>query len=177
MSQQSGQRTSQREGLPEVDRIVEVFEFFDDWEQRYQFLIDLGAKLPPFPASAQREENRVAGCMSKVWIVAHPDADDPRRLRFHGDSDTSTVKGLVALLVTLYSGRSAEDVLATDADAFFERLGLFDHLSPTRHVGVYAMVEKIRALAGPHAGDAGGDGAMPAAGERAGPGRSAALSR
>ena len=169
------QRTSQPKDLPGVDRIVEIFEFLDDWEQRYQFLIELGAKLPPFPASAQREEHRVTGCMSKVWIVADPDADDPLRLRFHGDSDTSTVKGLVALLLALYSGRSAEEVLATDADAFFERLGLFDHLSPTRHVGVYAMVEKIRALAGRHARRPGGDDAMPAAGERADPGRIAAL--
>jgi cysteine desulfuration protein SufE len=142
---------SQQQGGPDIDRIIEVFEFLGDWEQRYQYLIELGAKLPEFPPAEQRDENRVTGCMSKVWIVARPDPDDPHRILFHGDSDASTVKGLVALLVSLYSGRTAEDVLATDADDLFERLGLFDHLSPTRHVGVYAMVEKIRALARAHA--------------------------
>ena len=166
---------SQNKGLPGIDRIAEVFDFLDDWEQRYEFLIELGAKLPPFPAADQLDSNRVMGCMSKVWIVVQPDAGQPDRLRFHGDSDTSTVKGLVALLVALYSGRSAEEVLATDADAFFDRLGLFDHLSPTRHVGVYAMVEKVRALAESQAGHAGGDGCMHAAGGRPGAGGVATL--
>ncbi len=130
-----------------IDDIIETLRFFTNWEERYQFLIELGEKLPPMDPARQTEAHRVHGCMSKVWIAAAPDPDDPSELCFEGDSDASTVKGLVALLISLYSGKTPSEILSIDADTIFEKMGLFDHLSPTRHVGVYAMVEHIKRLA------------------------------
>ncbi|MDH3638397.1 MAG: SufE family protein [Gammaproteobacteria bacterium] len=130
-----------------IDDIIETLGFFTDWEDRYQFLIEIGEKLPRMDPADQTEATRVHGCMSKVWISAKPSAADPSELTFAGDSDASTVKGLVALLITLYSGKTAQEILQIDADSVFDKMGLFDHLSPTRHVGVYAMVEHIKSLA------------------------------
>ncbi len=129
-----------------IARIQEGFELLHDWEQRYQFIIDLGAKLPSMEASAKRDDNRVHGCMSLVWISARADADTAT-IALQGDSETATIKGIVAILIALYSGRRAAEIAEIDADAVFAQLGLFDHLSPTRHVGVYAMVEHIKRIA------------------------------
>jgi cysteine desulfuration protein SufE len=128
-------------------QITEAFEFLGDWEQRYQFLIELGERLPTMDARHRHEANQVHGCVSKVWLIAERDEADPTALRLFGDSDNSTVKGLVAILLAIYSGHSAQQMLTIDADEMFDGLGLYDHLSPTRHVGVYAMVEKIKSLA------------------------------
>ena len=130
-----------------IDDIIETLGFFTNWEERYRFLIELGEKLPPMDPADQTETTRVHGCMSKVWITAKPSAADPSELVLAGDSDASTVKGLVALLITLYSGKTAQEIGQIDADSVFDKMGLFDHLSPTRHVGVYAMVEHIKRLA------------------------------
>lgn len=135
---------------PTINDIREAFSLLTDWEDRYRFLIELGEQLPPLDATQRCEANRVTGCLSKVWIVARPAADDPGRLEFLGDSETSTIKGLVAVLIAIYSGNSPENIADLDPDCVFETLGLHDHLSPNRHVGVYAMVERIRALARPH---------------------------
>ena len=135
-----------------IDEIIETLGFFTNWEDRYRFLIELGEKLPPMDPADQTDATRVHGCMSKVWISAKPSAADPSELSFTGDSDASTVKGLVALLIALYSEKTAQEILQIDADSIFEKMGLFDHLSPTRHVGVYAIVERIRAVAREHGG-------------------------
>ena len=126
------------------DEIVETFQFISDWEMRYNFLVDLGEELPYLDEKYQIDENRVHGCMSKVWIAAEPDEEDPRILNFLGDCDTATIKGIIAVLIALYSGNTTQAVLDIDADQVFEKLGLYDHLSPHRHVGVYAIVEKIK---------------------------------
>lgn len=128
------------------DEIVDTFQFISDWETRYQFLMELGEELPPLDGIYQVDENRVHACMSKVWIVAEPDEADPRILHFIGDCDTATIKGLVAVLIALYSGNTPKAILDVDADQVFEKLGLYDHLSPNRHVGVYAIVEKIKEI-------------------------------
>lgn len=128
--------------FPSLARIKEVFEFIQDWEARYEFIIDLGAKLPAMDDGDRIEQHRVHGCMSQVWICAYRHTDGI--FTFSGDSDASTVKGLVAIMGSIYQGHTAEEILELDADAVFESLGLFDHLSPTRHVGVYAMVEHIK---------------------------------
>jgi len=128
------------------DYILDGFEFLPDWESRYQFIEDLGRKLPPMDDALKTDENRVHGCMSMVWVKTESAADGPA-LVIHGDSDTSTIKGVVAILVAIFRGMTAHEVLDTDTDARFDELGLFDHLSPTRHVGVYAIVEKIRTQA------------------------------
>jgi cysteine desulfuration protein SufE len=127
--------------------IAEEFSFFGDWSERYQYLIDLGKKLPPFPEEWQVEGNRLLGCQSKVWIVASGDAS---RLDFQAISDSSIVSGLVYLALRVYSGRSAAEILATPAD-YIAQIGLAKHLSPTRSNGLAALLgfinDKARALA------------------------------
>jgi cysteine desulfuration protein SufE len=127
--------------------IAEEFSFFGDWSERYQYLIDLGRKLPPFPEEWKTEEHRLLGCQSKVWIVAEGDAS---RLDFHATSDSSIVSGLVYLALRVYSGRSAAEILATPAD-YIGEIGLAKHLSPTLSNGLVALLgfinDKARAAA------------------------------
>ena len=120
--------------------IAEEFSFFGDWSERYQYLIDLGRKLPPFPAELQTEENRLLGCQSKVWIVASGDAS---RLDFQAISDSAIVSGLAYLALRVYSGRSAAEILSTPAE-YIERIGLSKHLSPTRSNGLAALLAYIQ---------------------------------
>lgn len=120
--------------------IAEEFGFFSDWTERYQYLIDLGRKLPEFPVEQRTEANKVSGCQSQVWLVATGDAT---RLDFHAISDSAIVSGLIALLLRVYSGRSAEEILATEP-RFVEAIGLARHLSPTRSNGLAAMLATIR---------------------------------
>jgi cysteine desulfuration protein SufE len=123
--------------------IAEEFAFFGDWTERYQYLIDLGRKLPPFPEALQREEFKVSGCQSQVWLVPSGDA---QRLDFRAISDSSIVSGLIALLLRVYSGRSAAEILATEP-RFIEAIGLAKHLSPTRSNGLAAMLAKVKQYA------------------------------
>ena len=127
----------------EQDAIVEEFGYFGDWSERYQYLIDLGRKLPPLAPALRDDEHKVSGCQSQVWIVPHGDA---ARLAFEAISDSSIVSGLIALLLRVYSGRPAAEILATEP-RFVQALGLQQHLSPTRSNGLAAMVARIRALA------------------------------
>ena len=120
--------------------IAEAFAFFGDWSERYQYLIDLGRRLPAFPDALRQEQYKVSGCQSQVWIAPHGDAAE---LRFDATSDSSIVSGLIALLMQVYSGRSAAEVLATEPE-FIEALGLKAHLSPTRSNGLYAMLQAIK---------------------------------
>jgi cysteine desulfuration protein SufE len=120
--------------------IAEEFAFFGDWSERYQYLIDLGRKLPPLPDAYRREEHRLHGCQSLVWIVASGDAG---RLDFSAASDSAIVSGLVFLALRVYSGRSAEEILATEPD-FIAAVGLSRHLSPTRSNGLAALLGFIR---------------------------------
>ena len=123
--------------------IVEEFAFFDDWTGRYQYLIDLGRKLPPLAESDMTDVNKVDGCQSQVWIVVSGDAD---RLDLHATSDSAIVSGLVALLLRVYSGRNAREILETDP-GFINAIGLGKHLSPTRSNGLASMVKTIKAHA------------------------------
>jgi cysteine desulfuration protein SufE len=123
--------------------IAEEFAFFGDWSERYQYLIDLGRRLPPLPEDAKTEANRVQGCQSKVWITATGDAN---RLEFDAASDSSIVAGLVYLALRVYTGRSAAEILATQPD-YIERIGLSRHLSPTRSNGLSSVLDYIRATA------------------------------
>lgn len=120
--------------------IREEFAFFPDWAERYQYLIDLGRKLPPFPEDCRTEEHRLHGCQSMVWIVAEGDAS---RLDFRAVSDSAIVSGLIYLALRVYSGRSAAEILATDAD-YIADIGLARHLSPTRSNGLAALLAFIR---------------------------------
>jgi cysteine desulfuration protein SufE len=128
----------------EIKAVIEDFDLFDDWDQRYQYLVEIGERMPAMPAAEKTDDNRVKECMSLVHLAAHPDGGSPLRLRFTGDCDTAIIKGVVALLVQLYSGKTTAEIETTDAEALFEGLHLDEHLSPNRHVGVYAIVEKLR---------------------------------
>lgn len=123
--------------------IVDEFAFFGDWTERYQYLIDLGRKLPPFPPEQMTDANKLQGCQSQVWMVVHGDAS---RLNIHAISDSTIVSGLIALLLRVYSGRSAQDILDTEPQ-FIDQLGLSKHLSPTRSNGLAAMLAAIKAHA------------------------------
>ncbi|RYZ73867.1 MAG: SufE family protein [Lysobacteraceae bacterium] len=123
--------------------IRDEFGFFSDWAERYQYLIDLGRKLPPFPEAWKTEEHRLLGCQSMVWIVPEGDA---RRLDFHAISDSAIVSGLIYLALRVYSGRSAAEILATSPD-YIADVGLAKHLSPTRSNGLAALLAFIRETA------------------------------
>lgn len=120
--------------------IADEFAFFGDWSERYQYLIDLGHKLPAFPDEWKTEEHRLLGCQSMVWIVPEGDAD---KLVFHAISDSAIVSGLIYLALRVYSGRSAAEILATEPE-YLATVGLSRHLSPTRSNGVAAMLQFIR---------------------------------
>jgi len=120
--------------------IAEEFAFFSDWSERYQYLIDLGRKLPPFPDELKTEANRLQGCQSMVWIVPSGDAG---RLDFAAASDSAIVSGLIYLALRVYSGRSAREIVDTDAD-YIADIGLAKHLSPTRSNGLAALLAVIR---------------------------------
>jgi cysteine desulfuration protein SufE len=120
--------------------IIDEFEFLDDWMDRYQHLIDLGKKLPPLAAEDMSEDRLLAGCQSQVWLI--PEGDS-QHLRFRANSDAAIVSGLIALLLRVYSERSAEEILASEPE-FIDRIGLSQHLSPTRANGLNAMLRAIR---------------------------------
>lgn len=129
-----------------IDSIIEDFELLDNWDDRYRYLIELGRALPPFPEERRTEQSKVQGCASQVWLVSDAsDGPEGPRLAFHGDSDAHIVRGLVAILLALYSDRPASDILSADPGAVFARIGLKDHLTPQRSNGLRSMVERIRA--------------------------------
>lgn len=133
---------------PPLDEIVSNFEFLDDWDDKYRYLIELGRMLEPFPEEARDEAHRVRGCASQVWLLGDvAQRDGQPVLTFKGDSDAHIVRGLVALTLAFYSGRPAADIVAADALDLFTRLGLAQHLTPQRSNGLRAMVERIRAQA------------------------------
>ncbi|WP_417489524.1 SufE family protein [Maricaulis sp.] len=129
----------------EIEELVEEFDLLDDWEQRYRYLIDMGKALPPLPDEQRTETSRVQGCVSQVWLIVEPAEDNS--LVFHADSDAHIVRGLAALLLRLYSGRSREDILSVDAREVLARIGLSEHLSPQRSNGLASMIGRIRAAA------------------------------
>ena len=132
-----------------IEEIVENFELLDQWDDRYRYVIELGRTLPPLAESAHSEANKVRGCASQVWLITHvkPDGAGGPQLTFEGDSDAHIVRGLIAILFALYSGKRAQEILDTDAPALFDRLGLRENLTPQRSNGLRAMVERIRAEA------------------------------
>jgi len=123
--------------------IIEEFNFFDDWLERYQYLIDLGKKLPELTPDERTDDRLLAGCQSNVWFIAEGDAD---KLEFRAASDAAIVSGLIALILRVYSGRSAEEIMATEPE-FIEAIGLSQHLSATRANGLAAMLQAVRNVA------------------------------
>lgn len=132
--------------MADIDEIIDNFTLLDEWDDRYRYVIELGRTLPPLAESAHVDANKVQGCASQVWLVTHvkPNGPDGPRLELEGDSDALIVRGLVAILFALYSGKHARDILNTDAIAIFDRIGLRENLTPQRSNGLRAMVERIR---------------------------------
>ena len=126
-----------------ADAILEDLEFFDDWEDRYRYIIDLGKKLPPMPDALKTDANFVHGCQSQVWINADYDAAT-NRLHFLVDSDAHIVRGLAAMVMAAFNQQSPKAILDFDVDAYFGKTQLIQHLSPTRGNGLKSMVKKIR---------------------------------
>jgi len=129
-----------------IDEIIENFSLLDEWDDRYRYVIELGRTLAPLNERDRSEANKVQGCASQVWLAtgARPNGADGPVLHFTGDSDAHIVRGLIAILFALFSGRHAREILSTDAIAIFERLGLREHLTPQRSNGFRSMVERIR---------------------------------
>ncbi len=130
----------------QIDEIIGNFELLDEWEDRYRYLIELGRTLEPLPKEAYTDANKVRGCASQVWLETTRTRDSEGRttLSFRGDSDAHIVRGLVALTLTLYSGRPAQEIVETDAQPLFKELGLAEHLTPQRANGLRSMVERIK---------------------------------
>jgi cysteine desulfuration protein SufE len=129
-----------------LDEIVDNFSLLDEWDDRYRYVIELGRGLTPLPESDRNEKNKVQGCASQVWLATtvHPDGGGTPVLTFSGDSDAHIVRGLIAILFAMFSGKHAGEILSADAIALFERLGLREHLTPQRSNGFRSMVERIR---------------------------------
>ena len=132
--------------MADIEDIIENFSVLDDWDDRYRYLIELGRELPPLADAAHNDANKVQGCASQVWLdtTVRLDGAGGPVLSFAGDSDAHIVRGLIAILFAIYSGKSAKDILSTDAVALFDRLGLREHLTPQRSNGFRSMVERIR---------------------------------
>jgi cysteine desulfuration protein SufE len=129
-----------------IDEIRDNFEFLDEWDDRYRYVIELGRTLEPMPEAEHSAENKVQGCASQVWLQKLIDRDGGAPvLRYRGDSDAHIVRGLVAIVLALYSGRTPQEILATDALAVFNEFGFRDHLTPQRSNGLRSMVERIKA--------------------------------
>jgi cysteine desulfuration protein SufE len=129
-----------------IDEIRDNFALLDDWDDRYRYVIELGRTLDPMPDAEHSTANKVQGCASQVWLsrrIARADHDEPV-LSYRGDSDAHIVRGLIAILLTLLSGRTPQAILATDAIAVFDELGFREHLTPQRSNGLRSMVERIR---------------------------------
>jgi cysteine desulfuration protein SufE len=131
--------------MADIEEIIDNFSLLDDWDDRYRYLIELGRELPPLAAEAHNDANKVRGCASQVWLDTRvrPNGAGGPVLTFVGDSDAHIVRGLIAVLFAMYSGRSAKHILATDAVALFEKMGLREHLTPQRSNGFRSMVERI----------------------------------
>ena len=132
--------------MQNLQDIKEAFDLIDDWEERYQLIIDLGKSLPQMDESLKNDANKVEGCVSQVWLVC--ERNDDNTLHFKADSDAHIVRGLIGLLLAVYQDQPPEKITAIDIEDEFARLGLEKHLSPNRRNGFYAMVGRIRQLAG-----------------------------
>ncbi|MDU1666287.1 MAG: SufE family protein [Bradyrhizobium sp.] len=127
-----------------IDEIRDNFALLDDWDDRYRYVIELGRGLAPLPDADRNDANKVQGCTSQVWVATSVRHGAAPVLDFIGDSDAHIVRGLIAILLTLYSGRTPQEILAIDAPAVFDELGFREHLTPQRSNGLRSMVERIR---------------------------------
>jgi cysteine desulfuration protein SufE len=127
-----------------IETIREDFAFLDDWEERYRYIIELGNELPPYPDSARDDGHKVRGCVSQVWLDTERGPGTDPVITFRGDSDAHIVRGLVAIMLALFSGRHASEIVRINAEELMQQLGLVEHLTPQRSNGLRAMVRRIK---------------------------------
>jgi cysteine desulfuration protein SufE len=132
---------------PTTDELLETFDDLQEWDERYDFIIDLGRELPPFPAELQTRENIVDGCMSTVWLLTNISDQPDQPLEIQADSDSIIVKGLIAILLSYYAGKTPRQIVESDVSGFLKQLGLSQHLSPQRRNGLFSMIKRLKALA------------------------------
>lgn len=131
-----------------IDELISSFHEMEDWEERCDYLIDLGFDLPDFPDEEKTEQNKVHGCQSNVWMIARQGEGENAPIEILADSDAMIVKGLIAVLLTIYSGKTPKEILAIDIQSIFNQLGLSQHLSSARRNGLFGMVKRIHQYAG-----------------------------
>lgn len=127
-----------------IETIRDDFAFLDEWEERYRYIIELGEALPPFPDEARNAAHKVQGCVSQVWLVTDRGPGPDPVVRFQGDSDAHIVRGLVAIMLALFSGKRASEIATTDAEGLMRSLGLDEHLTPQRANGLRSMVKRMK---------------------------------
>ncbi len=127
--------------MENIENLIENFSELDDWEEKYQYLIELGEKLPPLEEKYKTEDFKVSGCQSQVWLVPVYNGD---KINFYADSDAIMVKGIIAVILAIYANKSAKEIKEIEVEDFFAKLGLGEHLSPSRRNGMMSMVDKIR---------------------------------
>lgn len=136
---------------PPIEDIIENFEFLEEWDDRYRYVIELGRMLDPMPEEDHVADNKVEGCASQVWLTCTPSDASPKVLHFQGDSDAHIVRGLVAIALAAANDKTPQDVLGTDMNGILANIGLEEHLTPQRANGLQAMIGRIRAHAQAHA--------------------------
>lgn len=137
---------------PSTEELIETFEDLQDWDERYDFMIDLGRELPVFPVELQTEENIVEGCMSTVWLVTRPPEGADKPIAIQADSDSIIVKGLIVILLAYYSQQTSAEIVDSNVGEFLKQLGLDQHLSPQRRNGLFSMIKRLKGLAAVYAG-------------------------
>ncbi len=128
----------------DIDEIIENFQFLDDWDDRYKYLIELGSALPEFPETLQTPQNKVQGCVSQVWVTFHKSAEADPVLTFSGASDAHIVSGLVAITFAIFSNKKASEIIAIDEKQIFDSIDLSEHITPQRSNGLRSLVERIK---------------------------------
>jgi cysteine desulfuration protein SufE len=131
----------------DAEDLIEAFEALPDWEDRYELISDLGARLPPMPSGARSDANLVKGCNTRAWLAGRLSEDTPPRVIFDADAETPLVRGLVALLLAPYRGKTPEEVLQTDPRKLYDVLGIESALSPSRRAGMHALLARVREIA------------------------------
>lgn len=137
---------------PSTEELIETFEDLQEWDERYDFMIDLGRELPALPAELQTEENIVEGCMSTVWVVTEMPGGVDQPMAIRADSDSIIVKGLIVVLLAFYSNQTSAEIVNSNVGEFLKQLGLDQHLSPQRRNGLFSMIKRLKVLAAAYAG-------------------------
>lgn len=135
--------------MSDLDTIIETFDFLSEWDDRYHFLEELGGELGQIPPELKNDDNIVHGCASNVWVIGHPGNDDT--FQFEAEAEQPIIRGLVYLMLQIFANKSADEILDTSADHVLQQLGLDEHLSTQRHIGMYALVQKMKNIALPYA--------------------------